>query len=304
VLFAASEKQGNVRHNRCGALATSKGFAGHESKIDGWKGAGQWHDIDLAFRAPRFDASGKKTANARFEKVSLDDVVLYENVEVPEPSDGAIGAEAATGPLRFHVDGQMALGSIRAKPLDEAKSETGFTSLFNGEDLSGWTWRATVQATEADEWKVDDHTLISAGKSSLLVSQPGDYKNFELAARMKISPGGRSAVYLRAQPDGSGANGYAVMINSDFPEAQHTGSLVGLAPINVQLVGPDTWFDLNMSCSDEDAGTRVRVSVNGIRFTDFVDKDKKFARAGHIALEQHHEGSVLEVKKIEIRELR
>ena len=44
--------------------------------------------------------------------------------------------------------------------------------------------------------------------------------------------------------------------------------------------------------------------MNGILFTDFVDKDKKFARAGHIALEQHHEGSVLEVKKIEIRELR
>ena len=303
VLLAASEKQGNVRHNRCGALAASASFPGHESKIDGWKGAGQWHDLDVVFHAPRFDAAGKKTASARFEKVSLDDVVLYENVEVPEPSEGGIGAEAPLGPLRFHVNGKIALGSIRAKPLDEAKSDAGFTPLMNGDDLTGWTVRATGQDTDTETWKIDDHVLTSGGKSNLLVSASDTYNDFELAARLKLSPGGRSAIYLRARPGDTGANGYAIVLNSSYPDKQHTGSLLDLAPISVQLVGDDTWFDLALRCADEPAGTHIQVSINGVLFTDFVDKERKFARPGHIALQQHHEGSVLEVKKLEIREL-
>jgi hypothetical protein len=47
---------------------------------------------------------------------------------------------------------------------------------------------------------------------------------------------------------------------------------------------------------------RVLIRVNGVVFTDHVDREKRFA-AGHVALQQHHEGSVVEVRDLRVREL-
>jgi hypothetical protein len=58
-----------------------------------------WQTFDIDFTAPRFDASGKKTANATIT-VFLNGVMLCENKELDTPF-GAAGrlGEAATGPL-------------------------------------------------------------------------------------------------------------------------------------------------------------------------------------------------------------
>jgi hypothetical protein len=42
--------------------------------------------------------------------------------------------------------------------------------------------------------------------------------------------------------------------------------------------------------------------MNGAEVNSALDKDKKFAK-GRVLLEQHHEGSVLEVKDLNVREL-
>ena len=59
----------------------------------------QWQTYDIAFKAPRFDASGAKTANARITVVH-NGLVIHDDVEL----DGACGGgvsndEAAMGPL-------------------------------------------------------------------------------------------------------------------------------------------------------------------------------------------------------------
>ena len=59
----------------------------------------------MTFRAPRFDASGKKVANARFVKVVLNGKVVQEDVEVPSPTGHAWRlAEVATGPILLQAD--------------------------------------------------------------------------------------------------------------------------------------------------------------------------------------------------------
>jgi hypothetical protein len=40
------------------------------------KAPGEWQTYDVVFRAPRFDASGKKTANARFVKLVFNGTVI------------------------------------------------------------------------------------------------------------------------------------------------------------------------------------------------------------------------------------
>ena len=65
----------------------------------------EWQTLDIEFTAPRFDAAGNKTANAR-ATVRLNGVQLYDRQEL-NPPKGAAGrlGEAATGPLMLQEHG-------------------------------------------------------------------------------------------------------------------------------------------------------------------------------------------------------
>ena len=92
---------------------------GHSPRVNVSKPAGEWQSFDITFRAPRFDASGKKTENAKFAKVIHNGTVVHENVEVTGPTRATISeTEVAAGPLRLQGDhGPVAYRNIRIKPL-------------------------------------------------------------------------------------------------------------------------------------------------------------------------------------------
>lgn len=90
-----------------------KGYEGYAPRQNVTKSPGLWQHIKISFTAPRFDGSGKKTANARINKVELNGVVIHENVELFGPTRGAAGAEAPLGPLRLQGDhGAVAFRNI------------------------------------------------------------------------------------------------------------------------------------------------------------------------------------------------
>lgn len=78
------------------------------------KKPGEWQKFVIDFQAPKFEG-GKKVANAKFVKVTLNDVVLHENVEMKGPTPGSLtGKEAPEGPLMFQGDhGPVAFRNIR-----------------------------------------------------------------------------------------------------------------------------------------------------------------------------------------------
>jgi hypothetical protein len=82
------------------------------------KAPGEWQTLDIVFRAPRYDAGGKKTENARFVKVTLNGKTIQENVEVKGPTGGELpGGEKATGPLLLQGDhGVVAYRNIAIEP--------------------------------------------------------------------------------------------------------------------------------------------------------------------------------------------
>ncbi len=88
-------------------------------RVNASKPPGEWQKFVIDFRAPKFDASGNKTANARFVKVELNGQVLHENVEMKGPTpSGVTGKEAPEGPLMFQGDhGPVAYRNIRITPL-------------------------------------------------------------------------------------------------------------------------------------------------------------------------------------------
>lgn len=77
----------------------------------------------MIFRAPRFDATGKKLENARFVKVVLNGRVIHQDVEVTGPTRAATyenEAETSQGPLMLQGDhGPVAYRNIVLAPLEQ-----------------------------------------------------------------------------------------------------------------------------------------------------------------------------------------
>lgn len=83
-------------------------------KVNAAKKPGEWQKFVIEFQAPRF-AGDKKTANAKFVKVTLNDQVIHENVEMATFTPGGVaGKEAPTGPLMFQGNhGPVAFRNIK-----------------------------------------------------------------------------------------------------------------------------------------------------------------------------------------------
>jgi hypothetical protein len=81
------------------------------------KKPGEWQSFKIEFQAPKFEGD-KKTANAKFVKVTLNGEVLHENVEMKANTPGGLtGKETATGPLMFQGDhGPVAFKNIKITP--------------------------------------------------------------------------------------------------------------------------------------------------------------------------------------------
>jgi hypothetical protein len=92
-------------------------------RVNACKRPGEWQTLDIVFQAPRFDGDGKKTANARFVKVTLNDQVIHDNVEAATPTGHAWhDKESTTGPLLLQGDhGPVAFRHVRVRPYSPAK---------------------------------------------------------------------------------------------------------------------------------------------------------------------------------------
>jgi hypothetical protein len=113
-----------VGEHDCGALYQrwdpargkgNEGYEGHPPKVNASKPPGEWQSFDITFRAPRFDASGRKTENAKFVRVVQNGQVIHENVEMNAPTRGSkFLEEATTGPIVIQGDhGPVAYRNLR-----------------------------------------------------------------------------------------------------------------------------------------------------------------------------------------------
>lgn len=112
----------------CGAIyerwIDGKGVGGSPPRRNVSRPPGEWQSFDISFRAPRFDASGAKTENAKFLRVVQNGVVIQENVEVDGPTRAAMDIpEAAVNPIMLQGDhGPIAFRNLYVRPLAAVKS--------------------------------------------------------------------------------------------------------------------------------------------------------------------------------------
>ena len=68
------------------------------------KQPGHWQSYDITFRAARFDATGKKTDNARVSLV-WNGTKVHDNVEIDGPTGGGDSENAEPGTIRLQDHG-------------------------------------------------------------------------------------------------------------------------------------------------------------------------------------------------------
>jgi hypothetical protein len=163
----------------------------------------------ISFQAPRFDAAGKKTENAKFLRVELNGVLIHEDVELSGPTRGAMSNdERPTGPLRFQGDhGPVAFRNIRLTPFDKPRPEFSDVkySVYKGRfydtlDLKKLSPEAqgTLGNLSASSIQNVPGEFFIKYTGKIAVKEPGDY-SFNLAI-----PGGRGIFRINNQPVGQG----------------------------------------------------------------------------------------------------
>ncbi len=101
-----------------------RGYEGHAPRQNASLAPGLWQKMEISFQAPRFNAAGDKTENARIISIHLNGVLIQENVELSGPTRGAWGEEAPRGPVRIQGDhGAVAFRNMMITTFDSPAPE-------------------------------------------------------------------------------------------------------------------------------------------------------------------------------------
>jgi hypothetical protein len=189
-------------------------------------------------------------------------------------------------------------------------AEDGFTSLFNGKDLTGW------KASEHPEtFSVMDGAIVAHGPRSHCF-YIGDFhqhsfKNFELRVDVLTRPKANGGVYIDTEYQETGwpGKGFEVQVNNTYPtDPLLTGSLYQVADNTREVAKDNEWFTEDIFVQ----GDSITVKVNDKVVAQWTqppgwagtkDFPNRRIGAGTIALQAHDPGSIVYYKNIRIKPL-
>ena len=176
------------------------------------------------------------------------------------------------------------------------------TSLFNGEDLSGWN----IHGTEL--WYVEDGLLVcESGPEAKYgyLSTEKFYDDFILTLEFKQEANGNSGVFFRSTLEGTKISGWQVEVappgsnSGGVYESYGRGWLIQPEPEKDRALKMGDWNQMKIKV----VGNKVTTWINGTQMISFSD-EKIGQGKGSIAL-QIHDGGGIKVKwrKLKIKTL-
>jgi hypothetical protein len=204
--------------------------------------------------------------------------------------------------------------------LTDAMKNDGWGSIFDGRTLDGWK-----NNEREDGSKVANGCIVLTGERNHLYYMKEEFKNFELMIDCKINNNGNSGVYVKSQWQEANwpTTGFELQVNSTHTDPVKTGSLYEIVKILDAPHKDDEWFTYHIICR----GNELECRINGKRLYVYVDQragrgpgggqggqgggqapaitpqNKRISQSGYIALQQHHQGSVVEFKNIFVKKL-
>jgi hypothetical protein len=166
-------------------------------------------------------------------------------------------------------------------------------SLFNGEDLSGWT----IYGTE--KWYVEDGLLVCESgpdKQYGYLATKEHYKDFTLTLEFMQEANGNSGVFIRSTVDGTKVSGWQVEVappghdTGGVYESYGRGWLIKPDPEKDKALKMGEWNQMKIRLN----GDTLTSWLNGVQMVTITDA-KIGAGEGSIAL-QIHDGGGIKVK--------
>jgi len=230
-------------------------------------------------------------------------------------------------------------------PKPEKFDETGFVSIFDGKTLTGWTQSAktghsrTSKNSSAGKWVVEDGAIVGSqdvpGNGGIVITEK-QYGDFEVALEMRNDDGPDSGLFLRSTDTGKC---YQAMI--DYHKG---GNLMGIygeglggkphvrnfdfgkdvTEIVVPSKQPDGGFKCPVAAADwkqfwdkskwnelrariEHNPPKLTTWINGVKFMEYTDTEKRLGDTGGIALQVHgggnHTKEFVRYRNIRVKEL-
>jgi hypothetical protein len=205
---------------------------------------------------------------------------------------------------------------LRVSPLlfalvfQAAPTEPGWTSLFNGKDLTGW------KVVTPASWTVKDGAIVANGAAGHAFYD-GPFKdhmfrNFELKVDVKAAANSNGGVYVLTeyQPEGFPKKGFEIQVNNTYTrDPVKTGSLYHVQDVTEALPKDDEWFTEHIIVK----GNKITVKVNDKQTVDWTQPadwnggregpGRAITDPGTIALQAHDPNSTVSYKNIRIKPL-
>jgi len=199
-----------------------------------------------------------------------------------------------------------------AGEADEASSEEGFVSLFDGETLDGWHRHEGLPESDiGGKWEVIDGAIAGEqdppGAGGFLTTT-GTYQDYVLRLEANIDYPVDSGLFLRVGPTGKShqvtldnrPDGFIGSIYLPW-----TQDMVFENPGGAEHFKSGEWNDIEIRMEGEPA--RIQLHVNGHLVTDFQHTEettKGVPTEGTIALQVHPGGEWVDGNKARFRNLR
>ena len=180
--------------------ATNKGFEGSAPLVNACKAPGLWQRLKIIFKAPEFDASGKKISDARFVKVYLNGMIVQEDVAVSGPTrSAAFNDEKPLGPVMIQGNhGKVAFRNIRFK-LNDRKTVALKELTYREYKTPGEFMRNTTLLEKMVERKVDSISRHNAGQPDIFLMQYSGFLEFPKSGPyvFTLQSGGGGALIIK-----------------------------------------------------------------------------------------------------------
>jgi hypothetical protein len=191
----------------------------------------------------------------------------------PVPRSGPIQLQTHGGEIRWRnviarpIASDEANAILSAGGVDKPSGDDGFTTLFNGKDLSDWKGAT-------DHYEVVDGAIVCKPGKGGTIYAPQVYRDFTARLEFKLPPGGNNGLAIRYP--GEGDTAYVGMCELQVLDTEHPkyatieprqvhGSAYGIAAAHRGYLRPvGQWNFQEVTVR----GSTIRVELNGTVILD------------------------------------
>ncbi|SFI27627.1 3-keto-disaccharide hydrolase [Planctomicrobium piriforme] len=289
-----------------GLWNNSPGAPGKDPTVLADRPFGEWNSLKVR-------QIGARTSVWLNDKLVVDNALMenYFHRELPILAAGQIQLQTHGSEIQWKNIAIREIPTEEANQLLKKGTGEGFTSIFNGQDFTGW--KGAI-----DSYEVVDGTIRGkVGKGEVLFTDK-EYADFVVRLEFKLPPAGNNGLAIRYPGQGNAAyNGMCEVqvLDSEHPKydkidpRQAHGSVYGMIPAARGYLRPTGEWNFEEVTVK---GSKITVELNGFKILDgdvaavkefmadtpHPGKDRKsgsFGFAGH--------QDPVEFRKIEIKEL-